>query len=161
MYNFGAVDRLLLGLANEPAMAVDPHITLQLSGRLFQRPNGIPVGTDLFAINIQRGRDHGIAGYVSWRRYCGLRPIRTFLDLEGLMPEGAIDRLRRLYRSVDDVDLYPGALSEYPVIEGMVGPTFACLVARQFRALKDGDRFWYENGGFPSSFSSGKFPSLE
>ena len=35
----------------------------------------------------------------------------------------------------------------------MVGPTFACVMGRTFHNLKFGDRFWYENAGWPSSFS--------
>jgi hypothetical protein len=35
----------------------------------------------------------------------------------------------------------------------MIGPTFACLLGRQFHALRRGDRYWYENDLPPSSFS--------
>lgn len=49
------------------------------------------------------------------------------------------------YRDIRDIDLYAGAMTELPVPGGMVGPTFACLIARQFLMYKKGDRFWYEN----------------
>jgi len=56
------------------------------------------------------------------------------------------------FRHVDDVDLYVGGLAENPVEGGALGPTFACLFAYQFRDLRKGDRFWFEN---PGQFSAG------
>lgn len=35
----------------------------------------------------------------------------------------------------------------------IIGPTFACIIARQFSNIRRGDRFWFENSGLPSSFT--------
>ena len=49
------------------------------------------------------------------------------------------------FRHVDDIDLFSGAVSEFPASGAVVGPTFGCILASQFRNARHGDRFWYEN----------------
>lgn len=62
-----------------------------------------------------------------------------------------------IHRSVNDIDLYIGGLSEDPVQGGLIGSTFACILANQFKDMKRGDRFYYENGPSPTSFTQGIF----
>ena len=56
-------------------------------------------------------------------------------------------------RHPDDVDFYVGGLSETPASGAVIGPTFACVIANQFKDLKRGDRFYYENGPSRTSFT--------
>lgn len=62
-----------------------------------------------------------------------------------------------MHRDVRDIDLVSGGLSEHPLPGAIVGPTFACLVADEFKALKFGDRFYYEHGDQAGSFTPGEF----
>lgn len=148
----GSIDRILLGLVNQPAQKRDEFITKELTNHLFQTP-GFLFGMDLASINIQRGRDHGIPSYVSYRVPCGLKPINDWSDMEKVTSAEAVRKFRELYDKVDDVDLFPAGLAEKPVVGGLVGPTFACIVAQQFRNLRRGDRFWYENPFVENAFT--------
>ncbi len=47
-------------------------------------------------------------------------------------------------RTVDDVDLFAAGIVERLVPGGLVGPTFGCIIGRQFRNTRVGDRFWHE-----------------
>jgi len=79
------------------------------------------------------------------------------------LPASVPDHESEMYRccrSVDDVDLFPAALSEKRIDGALVGPTFACLLARQFSDLRRGDRYWYENSG-PFRFSQGTFNAIQ
>lgn len=72
----GGVSSVTRGLYEEFSQKVDRKLTKELTERLFERASG--TGNDLAAINIQRGRDHGIASYNLWRSACGLTPADTF-----------------------------------------------------------------------------------
>ncbi|OWF44554.1 chorion peroxidase-like [Mizuhopecten yessoensis] len=106
------------------------------------------VALDLAATNIQRGRDHGMASYNAWRKWCGLQPANHFsTSLGGLIDIDplAADLLSKVYRHPDDIDLFTGGLSEMKIKGTLTGPTFSCIISKQFEVLKKGDRFWYES----------------
>jgi peroxidase len=65
--------------------------------------------------------------------------------------------LRALYPSVDEIDLFVAAVAEKPLPGALLGQTLVCLVGDQFARLRRGDRFYYEEGGQPSSFSPRKY----
>lgn len=42
---------------------------------------------DLVALNVQRGRDHGLQPYLEWRKICGLPKISTWKQMVSLVSE--------------------------------------------------------------------------
>ena len=60
-----------------------------------------------------------------------------------------------VFRHVDDIDLYAGAMAEKHLKDSFLGPTFTCIMAEQFRNLKLGDRFWYETSDNKIGFTMG------
>jgi hypothetical protein len=66
-----------------------------------------------------------------------------------------VERFELLYDTVDDIDLFIGAVSERKADGALLGPTFQCIVADQFLRLKRGDRYFYDLGGQPGSFTEG------
>ncbi|KAL4216725.1 hypothetical protein ACF0H5_024448 [Mactra antiquata] len=105
---------------------------------------------DLAAMNIQRGRDHGIPSYNRWRQFCQL-PVITQLEFDQLgtamgdFEPMVADKYRRVYRHPDDIDLFSGGMMERLLRDSSVGPTFACILGDNFSRLKTGDRFYFEN----------------
>ena len=70
-------------------------------------------------------------------------------------------RMRFASRHVDDIDLWPAGISEDSVTGTLLGPTFTCILARQFHNLKFGDRFWFENNVHnPYPFTKGRYLSI-
>jgi hypothetical protein len=63
---------------------------------------------DLVSLNIQRGRDHGLAPYNIWREQCGLKRFESWEEMEVVMDKTTVGRLENIYEHVDDVDLFTG-----------------------------------------------------
>ncbi|KAI5698979.1 hypothetical protein M8J75_014772 [Diaphorina citri] len=144
IYKPNMIDEMMRGLAGTPMENLDQFVTGEITNHLFEEKGRPHSGVDLPALNIQRARDHGVPSYNEYRALCNLKKAKTWADLSREIPDEVIARFRRIYASPDDVDLFPGGLSERPVAGGMVGPTFACIIGLQFRQLRKCDRFWYE-----------------
>ncbi|MCL4126202.1 UNVERIFIED_CONTAM: hypothetical protein GTU68_019581 [Idotea baltica] len=159
LYKGGWCDQFMMGLCNQVAQAMDDAVTQEVTNHLFQEPKK-KFGMDLAALNMQRGREHGVPSYNEFRHFCGLHPIRSWHELEGVMTNKTVKRYVDLYRHPDDIDLWSGGVTERPLPGAMVGPTFACLIGITFKELRYGDRFWYENKGYPSDFSPGQLEEI-
>jgi peroxidase len=159
LWEKGFLDNYLRGLTIQPPQTVDSSFSKQLTQHLFQ--GGNPFGFDLFSFNIQRGRDHGLPPYNAYRKICGLQPFKTFNNMTKFMSPNIVKVFEKIYKSVEDIDLYPAGVSEFHLPGSSVGPTFACIIAEQFRRLKRGDRFWYENGNQKFSFSEAQLKEIK
>ncbi|GFU06332.1 peroxidase [Nephila pilipes] len=125
---------------------------------------GTPYGHDLSSVDIQRGRDHGLAPYIHMVRFCseGLINISSFRDLSPLlMSKKSAALLEENYAAVEDIDLWVGVQMEHAFPDSEVGPTAACIIAKQFYSTKFGDRFFFEHEGEVPSFTSVQRKSLK
>ena len=144
LYQQSMIDEMIRGLVATPMETMDQFITGEVTNHLFEVRKIPHSGIDLIALNVHRARDHGIPSYNNYRALCNLKRATTFEDLSREMAPEVIARMKRIYASVDDIDLFPGGMSERPLQGGLVGPTFACIIAIQFRQSRKCDRFWYE-----------------
>ncbi|KAJ6665741.1 hypothetical protein lerEdw1_002111 [Lerista edwardsae] len=144
----GGIDPLIRGLFGVPGKMRVPSelLNMELTEKLFSMAHSVSL--DLAAINIQRGRDHGIPPYNDFRVFCNLTSAQEFDDLKNEIKNLEIrEKLRSLYGITKNIDLFPALMVEDLVPGTRVGPTLMCLLATQFRRLREGDRFWYENPG--------------
>ncbi len=137
----GGIDPIIRGLIYQPAQEIDTFVVDDVRNFLFGRPGA--GGFDLAALNIQRGRDHGLGSYNDVRRAFQLRPARRFSDIT--RNRELQERLRDVYETVEMVDPWVGALAEDHLRGARVGETLLAVLRDQFTRLRDGDRFWYEN----------------
>ncbi|XP_076063497.1 salivary peroxidase/catechol oxidase-like [Oratosquilla oratoria] len=159
LYTPGKLDEFLRGLASQRAQRFDNFVTRELTNHLFQMENH-GFGMDLVALNIQRGRDHGVAPYNELRAACGLPRATDFKDLHDVIPPHVVSIFASLYRHVDDIDPFIAGIAETPVEGSLLGPTFRCIVGDQFIRLKRGDRFFYDNAGLPTSFTEAQLHEI-
>jgi len=137
---------ILRGMAATRSQSLDTFVIEDVRSMLFGQ--GGP-GSDLVALNIQRGRDHGLPSYNEMREALGLEARTSFAQIT--TDTAVVQRLRAAYGHVDKLDLWVGGLAEDAVGGGLVGETFRAVLIDQFTRLRDGDPFWSEDRGFSRS----------
>uniref|UniRef100_A0A6A7G5H1 NAD(P)H oxidase (H2O2-forming) n=2 Tax=Hirondellea gigas TaxID=1518452 RepID=A0A6A7G5H1_9CRUS len=140
------IERFLMGLSSQSTEREDNIIVEDLRGRVFG-----PLEfsrRDLMAINIQRGRDHGLPDYNTARKYFGLRKLSSlepehYKNVTGSsMPPPVLARFNSVYRYPNETDIWVGGLMETTLGPGQL---FTKIIKDQFERIRDGDRFWFEN----------------
>ncbi len=139
--NIGAV---LKGDADGDAQAEDTQVINEVRDLLFNEVvPGQGGGQDLIALDIERGRDHGIGSYNQVRVGLGLPAVTSFAQITSNVQ--VQQELQKAYGNVNNVDAFEGGLAENPLPGSDVGPLFQTIMVDQFTALRNGDRFFYLN----------------
>ncbi len=139
----GDIYSYLVGMGVQVQQSFDAKVIDDIRNFLFGPPG--QGGLDLAAININRGRDRGLPDYNSIRKAIGKAPISDFSEL--CRDEDLNERLRDLYENnVDNIDAWVGLLAEDRIRDdALFGESVMAILEDQFRKLRDGDRFYYEN----------------
>ncbi|MPC29483.1 Dual oxidase 2 [Portunus trituberculatus] len=105
---------------------------------------------DLMALNIQRGRDHGLPDYNTARQSFGLSRLQSLDPREFRRKTGSevdisvLKKLKKLYQNdPSKVDIWVGGLLE--TRSSAPGDLFSSIILDQFERIREGDRFWFEN----------------
>src|SRR5207237_8610383 len=134
------ISPILKYLGSDPSSEIDNTIVTSVRNFLFGDPGA--GGFDLASLNIQRGRDHGLANYNAVRVAYGLPAVTAFSQISS---DPVIQqKLQQLYQNVDNIDLWVGALAEDHVAGTSTGPLIRAGLIDQFTRLRDGDSFWYQ-----------------
>ena len=143
----GGIDPVLRGLAFTTQEANDPGYIHALRNMLFGEPG--MGGMDMCAIDIQRGRDHGIPDYGAFRAHVGLETANNWSDVTS-NSELAL-RLESVYPNVNSADPLIGMYAEDHdwtqdnlTIHSTVGPTMHYVLKDQFHRLRVSDPLFYE-----------------
>lgn len=142
----GNFDNIVRGFCTQSQDTSDGQIDADVHGFMFAaRDTGRP-GRDLIAIDIQRGRDHGVAPYNAYRPLAGLARAQRWEDFADTIGAPALGALRAAYAHWDDVDLMVGGAVERHVEGAQLGPVLNAIMTEQFRRSRAGDRLFYESG---------------
>ncbi|XP_049638484.1 dual oxidase 1 [Suncus etruscus] len=143
--NVEDVVSLLLGMASQIAERED-HVVVEDVQDFWPGPLKFS-RTDYLASCLQRGRDLGLPSYIKARAALGLPPVSSWQDINPDLSKinaTVLEAIAALYnQDLSRLELLPGGLLE--IREGNPGLLFHDIVLDQFRRLRDGDRFWFEN----------------
>ncbi len=137
----GGIEPFLKGMGTQVQQELDCKIIDDVRNFLFGAPG--EGGLDLAAININRGRERGLPDYNTVRENFGLPRVSKFTDI--CSDINVSSKLELLYGSVNNIDPWVGMLAEDHMKNAIFGELVMTIVERQFRQIRDGDRFYYAN----------------
>ena len=141
IWSGGGIDPLFKGLATQTEQNLDCKVINDVRNFLFGPPGA--GGLDLASININRGRERGLPDFNTVRSDFGLTPYNSFFDLTGDAVEAAA--MQNVYGDINDLDPWVGMLAEKHMSGALFGETIMKIMEQQFFALREGDRFYFEN----------------
>jgi hypothetical protein len=152
----GDIDPFLKSESTGKAQEVDVMLDNAIRNFLFGPPGA--GGLDLAALNIQRGRDHGLADYNTMRASFGLAKVTSFSQITSNTALAA--KLQATYGNVNNIDAWVGGLAENHVAGGSLGALFTKVIVDQFTRLRSGDRLYFEASMTPAEIAAIKGTSL-
>ncbi len=138
----GGIEPYLIGMSTVVQQNFDCKVIDDLRNFLFGPPGA--GGMDLVAINIQRGRDRGLPDYNTVRSDFGLAPLTNFSEMtnDPLMNM----TMQMVYGgNINNIDPWVGMLAEDHDPNALFGHTAMTIISKQFKSIRDGDRFYFEN----------------
>ena len=139
----GGIAPMLRGMAMQTQPANDVYFGDDLRNQLFGHPGA--GGMDLCAIDIQRGRDHGLPDYGAIRAAFGLENVSAYSEITS--DPVIVENLALAYGNdtPGHIDPLIGMLAEDHLPDSALGETMDALIRDQFIRLRDGDPYYYEN----------------
>ena len=92
LYQTKMIDEMMRGLVSTPMEFMDQFMSGEITNHLFEEKNIPKSGLDLAALNIQRGRDHGLKSYNEYRVACNLKRAHNFDDLAGKINQVCLNK---------------------------------------------------------------------
>jgi len=135
------IEPIFNGLAVQFQEEIDANMVEALRTFLFTEGPG--PGLDLAALNIQRGRDHGLADYNAYRNYFTGSTATNYADITS--DPVLQNTLSSLYGDINDIDAWVGLLSEDKMPGSQLGATLTAMLTEQFGRLRDSDYYFYRN----------------
>lgn len=142
------IDPFLKGMTMEMQQEFDIFVIDALRNLLFLDTEFTTIGFDLIALNLQRGRDHGIPDYNTLRANFNTQSsANAFSDICS-DPVLAATLAAAYDNDVNKIDAWIGLMIEDDLPNKIMGETNHNIIKTQFERLRDGDRFYYENDPF-------------
>ncbi|XP_031620899.1 peroxidase [Contarinia nasturtii] len=141
------LENIIDAILKQKAMAMDTGYVADVAKHYyrFQNNQQKDVGTDVLALDILRGRDHGLSTYTKYLERCTKTTIQSWTDLKSYINNEDLERLKLIYTDYDKVDLIMGAIAEQPKPGATIGETFSCIIGEQLTNTRCSDKNFYSN----------------